>query len=68
MVIINAPLKADLFQTLAEEAGLKLVSKTGMKMMFENPEKNDSEKAAELKKQFKANENLAAVFFQVTTD
>lgn len=68
MVIINAPLRADLFKTLAEEAGLKFVSKTGMKMLFENPDGNDAERAAELKQQFKVNKDLAAVFFQVTTD
>lgn len=68
MIIIKTPMKADLFQRLAEEAGLKLVSKAGMNMVFENPKKNDREKAAELKKQFKENENLAAIFFQVSTD
>lgn len=68
MIIINAPLKADVFKELAEQSGLKLVSKAGMKMTFENPEGNDSEKAAELKKQFKGNPDLAAVFFQVTAN
>lgn len=68
MIIINTPMKADLFQRQAEEAGLRLVSKAGMKMVFDNPEKNDREKAEELKKKFKENANLAAIFFQVTAD
>lgn len=68
MVIIHAPLKADVFQELAEEQGLIFVKKNGMKMYFENPEGNDSERAANLKKMFKENGDLAAVFFRVAAE
>ncbi|MGN0372875.1 MAG: hypothetical protein ACI4F3_08685 [Enterocloster sp.] len=68
MVIINAPLKADVFKSLAEAEGLTFVKKAGMKMYFENPAGNDSEKAAELKKMFKNHSELAAVFFQVAAE
>ncbi len=68
MVIINAPLKADVFQKLAEEQGLIFMKKSGMKMYFENPGGNDSIRAAELKKMFKENGDLAAVFFQVAAE
>ncbi|MEY8353538.1 hypothetical protein AALB39_09305 [Lachnospiraceae bacterium 54-53] len=68
MIVINAPLKAEVFQRLAEESGLTFIGKKGMKMMFKNQAGNDGEKAAELKMQLKANENLAAVFFSVTAE
>ena len=68
MVAINAPLKAEVFQQLAQEQGLIFVKKMGMKMYFENPEGNDEEKAAFLKKMFKNNRELAAVFFSVAAE
>ncbi len=65
MIIINAPLKADVFQKVAEENGLVFVKKTGMKLEFENPNGNDAEVANQLKKTCKATKELAAIYFQV---
>jgi|GEM_PF-4902780 len=49
MVIVNAPLRADMFRTKAEGIGLTFVSKTGMKMSFSVPAGEDeAAKAAEL--------------------
>ena len=50
MVIVNAPLRADLFREKAESLGLVYVSKVGMKLSFNAPNGDDKEKAAELKK------------------
>ena len=49
MVIVNAPLRADLFREKAESLGLVYVSKVGMKLSFNAPNGDDKEKAAELK-------------------
>lgn len=68
MIVISAPLKADVFQELAIEQGLKFVKKNGMKLYFENPEGNDREKAASLKQLYKNNNQLAAVFFSVAAE
>ncbi len=68
MVIVNAPLRADMFRTKAEGIGLTFVSKTGMKMSFSVPAGEDeAAKAAELKKLCKADKELNTVYFQVTT-
>lgn len=37
MVIVNAPLRADLFREKAESLGLVYVSKVGMKLSFKLP-------------------------------
>ena len=37
MVIVNAPLRADLFREKAESLGLVYVSKVGMKLSFNAP-------------------------------
>ena len=68
MIIINAPLKADAFRQVAEEEGLVFVEKTGMKMSFENPQGNDKEMAAQIKKKCKITPDLNAIYFQVTTE
>lgn len=68
MIVIQAPLKAEVFQELAEASGLSFVKKVGMKMFFENPAGDDTQKALELKKMFKENQGLAAVFFQVAAE
>lgn len=67
MIIVNAPLRADLFRAKAESMGLEFVSKAGMKMTFRCAEGNDAEKAAELKKQCKADPQTNTIYFQVTT-
>ena len=40
MVIVNAPLRADLFREKAESLGLVYVSKVGMKLSFNAPIRN----------------------------
>lgn len=65
MIIINAPMKADVFRKIAEEEGLVFVKKTGLKMEFENPKGNDEETAAQLKKKCKTVRELASLYFQV---
>lgn len=65
MIVINTPLRADLFQKAAEEEGLVFVKKTGMKLIFENPQGEDAKKAEALKKKWKGNKDLAAIYFQV---
>ena len=67
MVIVNAPLRADLFREKAESLGLVYVSKVGMKLSFNAPNGDDKEKAAELKKLCKADPQLNTVYFQCTT-
>ena len=65
MVIVNAPLRADLFREKAESLGLVYVSKVGMKLSFNAPNGDDKEKAAELKKLCKADPQLNTVYFSV---
>lgn len=65
MIIINTPLKADVFQKIAEEEGLVFIKKAGMKLEFDNPAGNDEEMAAALKKKCKGNRELSAIYFQV---
>ncbi|RKD34923.1 hypothetical protein [Lacrimispora algidixylanolytica] len=65
MIVINTPLRADIFQKAAEEEGLIFVKKTGMKLIFENPQGEDAKKAEVLKKKWKGNKDLAAIYFQV---
>lgn len=65
MIIINTPLKADVFQKAAEEEGLVFIKKTGMKLEFDNPAGNDEEKAAALKKKCKGIKEISAIYFQV---
>jgi hypothetical protein len=65
MIVINTPLRADIFQKAAEEEGLIFVKKTGMKLIFENPRGEDAKKAEALKKKWKGNKDLAAIYFQV---
>ena len=68
MVIVNAPLRADMFRTKAEATGLTLVGKPVLKMSFSVPAGEDeAAKAAELKKLCKADKELNTVYFQVTT-
>lgn len=67
MVIVNAPLRADLFREKAESLGLVYVSKVGMKLSFNAPNGDDKEKAAELKKLCKTDPQLNTVYFQCTT-
>lgn len=68
MVIINAPLRADMFRAKAESVGLTFVAKTGMKMTFQVSDGADENaKVAELKKLCKADKDLNTVYFQVTT-
>ena len=45
MVIVNAPLRADLFREKAESLGLVYVSKVGMKLSFNAPNGDDKENA-----------------------
>lgn len=66
MIIINAPLKADAFRQIAESEGLIFLKKAGMKMTFENPQGNDEEAAAKIKKLCKENPQLNTVYFQIT--
>jgi hypothetical protein len=65
MIVINTPLRADIFQKAAEEEGLIFVKKTGMKLIFENPQGEDAKKAEALKKKWKGKKDLAAIYFQV---
>lgn len=65
MITINTALKADVFKRVAEEEGLVFVKQTGMKLQFENPNGNDAQVAADLKKKLKATKELAAIFFQI---
>lgn len=67
MVIVNAPLRADMFREKAEGLGLEFVSKAGMKLTFKAPDGDDKEKAAELKKLCKADPQLNTVYFQCTS-
>ena len=67
MVIVNAPLRADLFREHAVCRGLGYVSKVGRKLRFNAPNGDDMEKAAELKKLCKADPQLNTVYFQCTT-
>jgi hypothetical protein len=66
MIIINTPLKAEVFQKTAEEEGLIFLKKSGMKLEFENPAGNDQEMAAALKKKCKGIKELSAIYFQVS--
>lgn len=65
MIVINTPLRAELFQQAAEEEGLVFVKKTGMKLMFENPHGEDGKMAELIKKKCKGKKELAAIYFQV---
>ena len=65
MVIVNAPLRADLFREKAESLGLVYVSKVGMKLSFNAPNGDDKEKAAELKKLCKADPQLNTVYYRL---
>lgn len=66
-VIVNAPLRAEMFRAKAEGIGLSFVSKAGMKMTFSAPAGEEKAKADELKKLCKADPELNTVYFQVTT-
>lgn len=65
MIIVNAPLKQDLFQKYAEDDGLVFIKKSGMKLFFNNPEGEDEKKAEALKKKLKGERELAAIYFSV---
>lgn len=65
MILINTPLRAEVFQKAAEEEGLIFVKKTGMKLIFDNPHGEDAKKAEALKKKLKGNKELAVIYFQV---
>ncbi len=65
MIVINTPLKAEVFQKIAEDEGLVFVNKTGMKLFFDNPEGADEKKAEALKKKLKETKELSAIYFQV---
>lgn len=65
MIVINTPLKAEVFQKIAEDEGLVFKNKTGMKLFFDNPEGADEKKAAALKKRLKEIKELSAIYFQV---
>lgn len=68
MIIINTPLKADVFLKIAEEEGLIFMKKSGMKLQFENPTGDDAGKAAALKKKCKERKELSAIYFQVLAE
>jgi hypothetical protein len=65
MIVINTPLKAELFQKIAEDEGLVFVKKSGMKLFFDNPEGADGKKAEAIKKKLKESKELSAIYFQV---
>lgn len=65
MIIVNAPLKQEMFQKYAEDEGLVFIKKSGMKLFFENPEGEDGKKAEALKKKLKGEKELAAIYFSV---
>lgn len=65
MIVINTPLKQDLFQKFAEGEGLIFIKKSGMKLFFDNPGGEDGKKAEALKKKLKSEKALAAIYFQV---
>ncbi len=69
MIVINAPLKKEIFQKVAEEAGLIYLKTSGMKLYFENPtEEADQAFAEKLKKLCKKNKELSAIYFNVVTE
>ena len=65
MIIVNAPLKQEMFQKYAEDEGLVFIKKSGMKLFFQNPEGEDGKKAEALKKKLKGEKELAAIYFSV---
>lgn len=68
MIIINTPLKAEVFQKIAEDEGLVFLKKSGMKLQFENPAGDDAGMAAALKKKCKEKKELSAIYFQVLAE
>ncbi|MEY8353893.1 hypothetical protein AALB39_11110 [Lachnospiraceae bacterium 54-53] len=66
MIIINTPLKADVFQKAAEEEGLVFIKKTGIRLEFDNPAGNDESMAVFLKKKCKGIRELSSIYFQVS--
>jgi HrpA-like RNA helicase len=69
MIVINAPLKKDIFQKVAEELGLVYVKTVGMKIYFENHTgKEDKIVAEQLKRECKKNRELGAIYFSVIAE
>ena len=53
MIVINTPLKQDLFQKFAEGEGLIFIKKSGMKLFFDNPGGEDGKKSRGIKEKAK---------------
>lgn len=65
MIVINTPLKQELFINFAEGEGLIFIKQSGMNLFFDNPGGEDGKKADTLKKKLKSEKALAAIYFQV---
>ncbi|MTI49314.1 hypothetical protein [Sporosalibacterium faouarense] len=66
MIVINTPLKKEVFRKVAEQEGLVYLKTKGMKLYFKNTtEEDEKDFALKLKRIYKKNRELGAIYFSV---